>query len=149
MAFALTASYAYPQLISAPIGARRGNQVIELYISAAATDVDLDIGDLAGTFWTAVSASQMGASVLAQLTVLYPQFSAVGTIAISSPQLLDRVQVAAVSTTGQYSVAINGTTLMPEIAVNAADGELVWQIVLTQVLNVNQLGLAWAYPAAA
>lgn len=146
MTFALSAAYAYPELISSPTAKRRGNQIIELLITGASADVDLDIGDLSGTFWTAVGSSAPGAAVLAALTSLYPQFSSAGCIAIESIQLLDRVQVASLTTSGQFSVAINSTTKLPEIAVNAADGETSWQIRLVCWLNDSQLGQCWAYP---
>lgn len=146
MAFALSAAFAYPQLISVPTGPLRGLQVIELRITATAADVDLDIGDLAGTFWTEAGASAMGAAVLEKITSLYPRFSTVGTVEIQSPQLLDRIQIGTVAGAGEYSVAINSTTLLPEIAVNAADGELVWVIRMITELNYNDpYGATWSY----
>ncbi len=148
MAFALTAAYAYPELISAPTATRRGNQVIEIEYTAAATDVDLDIGDLGGTFWTAAGASTQGAGVLAAITALYPQFSVGGCIAIQSDQLLPKVQSAAAGSAGEYAVAINSTTLLPEITFHTAEGPLVGQVRMICRLNNSQLGAAWAYPAA-
>jgi hypothetical protein len=147
MAFALTAAYAYPQLISSPTGTRRGNQVIELQITATTADVDLDIGDLDGTFWGDVDASSMGASVLAAVTLLYPQFDTVGTISVASPQLIDRVQIGTVSGAGEYSLAIDTDTLLPNIEFNAADGEEVIYITITAQLNNSNLGATWSYSA--
>ena len=145
MAFALTKAYAYPELISSPTPLRRGNQVIELEFTGTVDDVDVDIGDLTGTFWGDVDASSVGAEVLAKITSLYPSFDDTGCIKIESAELIDRVQVASLTTTGQFSVALNATTLLPEIAVNAADGELAWKIRITARLNDSELGTTWSY----
>jgi hypothetical protein len=143
MAFALTKAYAYPVANSAAVPYRRAEQVIELEFTATANDVDLDIGDLAGTFWGAVDATTMGATVLTEITALYPRIT--GCIAIESVQLIDRVQSAAAGSNGEFAVAINATTLLPEISVNAADGETSWVIKLVCRLLDNDPGVTWSY----
>lgn len=70
MTFALTAFKAYGIRTS---GANRQHthQVAELKITSANTDVDLDIGDTTGTFWTAAQAdSTYGTMAARALTVM-------------------------------------------------------------------------------
>jgi len=147
MAFALTAAYAYPNLIRSATGPRKGDQVIEIEFTGLATDLDLDIGDLSGTFWTAVSASTMGASVLAAITTLYPQFSLGGCQSIVSNQLLPRLRAASI-TTNSYVLTINSTTLLQEIALNTGEGITTGQLKMTCRLNNSQLGMTFVYPPA-
>lgn len=59
MAFALTEYKAYGMDISEPVQ-KRALQVFECTITATAADVDLDIGDVAGTAWTAIDNNAIG-----------------------------------------------------------------------------------------
>lgn len=148
MAFALTSAYAWVAANSSPIPNIRGDQWLELNITADAADVDLDIGDLGGTFWGAVDATSLGATVLAAVTAAYPQWDSVGCIAIESVQLLDRQQVLSADlAANKYAVAINSTTKLPEITFNAADGETSMCIRLKMRLDNGQPGVTWAYSA--
>lgn len=148
MAFALTSAYAWVELNSSPIQNIRGDQWIELNITGTTADVDLDIGDLSGTFWSAVDNSTMGAAVLAAVTAAYPQWDAVGCIAIQSVQLLDRQQVLAAGLAANtYAVDINSTTKLPNITFNAADGETSYCIRLKMRLDNSVPGVTWVYTA--
>lgn len=66
MAFALTRFEAYGVEIDEPL-VKRFIQRAEMRITGANTDVDLDIGDNTGTFWTAVGATEPGATALKAL----------------------------------------------------------------------------------
>lgn len=63
MAFALTAFVADGQEMDEAV-TKRFRQRAVFTITAANTDVDLDIGDYSGTFWTAVGGSTVGAKAL-------------------------------------------------------------------------------------
>lgn len=63
MAFALTEFQSYGIEAEEAVN-KRYKQVAILTITAANTDVDLDIGDYSGTFWTAVSGSEPGTTAL-------------------------------------------------------------------------------------
>lgn len=134
MAFALTGYFARSVEISSS-SYKRGIQQVVLNITGAATDVDLDIGDAAGTFWTAAVADgtygTLASNALTSLTAIAGQSAAL--VAVESEQLIDRVQVASLTTTGQYSLAIDA--IGPNIAFNAADGELAYKIILVWELN--------------
>lgn len=63
MTFALSKFRAYG-IEAEEVVNKRYQQVAIFNITAAATDVDLDIGDFSGTFWTAVGGTEPGATAL-------------------------------------------------------------------------------------
>ncbi len=63
MAFALTRAQAYGTEVEEAVN-KKYKQVLILTFTAANTDVDLDLGDYAGTFWDAVDGSQPGIDAL-------------------------------------------------------------------------------------
>lgn len=135
MAFSLRKFKADGIRVSGP-NRKRAVQLVELHITALATDVDLDIGDnTPGTFWTAALADATYGALATTARAKMVEIAAIsnGLVAIKSPQLLDRIQIAAVAAAGQYSVAVD--TLGPDIAVNAADGETSWVIQLEYALK--------------
>lgn len=137
MAFALTKFRAYGQL---PDGAStRRRQMAELTITAAAADVDLDISDSGGTFWTAALAdSDYGDLAQSALTFLTNIAGASeGLIAVDSEDLLGRVKVASVSGAGQYELAVNSK--LPDLTYNAGDGPTSQTLVLEWALNDSQM----------
>lgn len=76
MAFSLSAFEAFPLQVG---GAqpRRAIQRCILHIAGTSADVDLDIGDDSGTFWTAAGATDIGAGALASLKQIIAQVSKV------------------------------------------------------------------------
>lgn len=134
MAFALT-GYAARGIDIAGPSYKRGIQQVVFKITALATDVDLDIGDSAGTFWTAAAADStygsLAAKALLSLTRIAAQSS--NLLAIKSPQLLKRVQSAAVGNNGEFAVSID--VLGPDILFKASDGETALYVVLDYELN--------------
>lgn len=99
---------------------KRGIQVLEIEFTAAATDVDLDIGDRDGTFWTAVDK----AAVLAKIENVLANCNSF--LCVKSPQLADRLQTAAAGGNGEFALAIEDK--LPNLTVNAADGETAWEL---------------------
>jgi hypothetical protein len=114
-------------------------------ITAAAADVDLDVGDDSGTFWTAAQAdSTYGALATKALAVLQDIVSvSAALVAVKSEQLIDRIQIASVSGAGEYSLAVVNTR--PNIAFNAADGETSIKLILEYELDDEQYPIVASY----
>ncbi len=85
---------------------KRGIQQVVFNITGTASDIDLDIGDGTGTFWTAVGATDMGAKALESLTRISNQTAAI--LGWQSPQFIDRVQSAAAGSSGEYALSLGG-----------------------------------------
>jgi hypothetical protein len=134
MAFSLIAFHARGVDIAGP-SYKRGIQQVVMDVVATAADVDMDIGDDSGTFWTDCLANAtygaLATQALSALQGIVAQSAAL--ISVQSEQLIDRVQVGTPSGADEYSLAIQD--MRPNIAVNAADGELAWKLVLTYELN--------------
>lgn len=137
MAFALT-KYEARSVDIASTTYKRGIQEVCLTITGTAADVDLDIGDNSGTFWTDAQADatygSLATNALQSLQRIVSHAQAL--VAVMSQQLLDRVQVASLTTTGQYTLAIQNTR--PNLAFDAADGETAYYIILRYELNQSQ-----------
>lgn len=133
MAFAISKARFYG-IDSAGPSKVRGRQGLELHITAAATDIDLDIGDdTPGTFWTAAIANAATGAMATKIQETLQALDDYATfLSVESAQLADRIQIAAVVGAGTYSVAIENQR--PNIAVHTADGETAWQIVITWLL---------------
>lgn len=134
MAFALVAYHARCVEI-ASTSYKRGIQQVVLDITALATDVDLDIGDDSGTFWTAAIADAtygtLATNALASLQRIVGQAAAL--VGVASEQLIDRVQIGSLTGAGQYTLAVQD--VRPNIAVDAADGETAWKLILTYEMD--------------
>lgn len=133
MSFAITRARFYGINSEGPSYVR-GVQVLELDISAAATDVDMDIGDdTPGTFWTAAVANAatgaMASTILARLQALddYATF-----LSVASKQLADRIPKASAPGAGEYTLALENER--PNLTFSAADGETAWKLVITWTL---------------
>ena len=122
MAFALIAWKSYAKPIDQGT-IKRFEHVVEMQITGLAADVDLDIGDLTGNFWTDALADatygDYATAAVAYLGSLYPKLSAV---TYNSPQLGGGYVkvVAGPALAGEYAVSLNATTGLPEIAFTAA-----------------------------
>jgi hypothetical protein len=146
MAFALTGFKARSYSVGSPSEVKAIQQVV-LNITGLAADVDLDIGDATGTFWTDAEADStygtLATNALAVLTTIEGQSAAL--VDVQSAELLDRVQVASLTTTGQYTLAIGD--IGPNIEFNAADGEETYKIILVWELNDGILPITASYGA--
>lgn len=122
MAFALTRMEAYQEVVGST-SRKRGIQGVDLYITGTVADVDLDIGDYSGTFWTAALAnSTLGNVATTALSTIQKIVAQVESLdEVNSQQLLDRIKIATVAGAGEYSLAIQNT--LPNIAFFAGDGE--------------------------
>lgn len=148
MAFALTAFEARTVDIKS-VSYKKGIQQVVFDISGTTADVDLDIGDFAGTFWTAAQANvtygSLAVGALEVLQKIVAQASALS--AVESQQLIDRVQVAALSGAGQYTLAVQN--LLPNIAFDAADGETSYKIIVDLEMNNSVFPVSYlAIPGA-
>lgn len=123
MAFSLTKFRAHAVPFEGVVK-KRGYQRLVFEITALVTDVDMDLGDLDGTFWSAVDDTAMGAAVLARLTnQIQPQLA--NLLAVRSEQLIDRIQAATASGTA-YEIAVEGH--LPNLTFAASNGETAWVI---------------------
>jgi hypothetical protein len=130
MAFALTGFKAHGIDVAGP-SRKRGIQRLCFTITATAADVALDLGNFTGTFWSAADNTALGANVLQTVQRIVAQ--AQDFLSVKSPQLADRIQIATVAGAGEYSLALQNK--LPNIAVNAADGETAWYVVVELELN--------------
>lgn len=132
MAFALSKFRAYGTRANGPQPAR-GIQYIEIRATGTSADVVLDLGDFDGTFWGDVDATDLGTKALEVIQLIEAQVVACGVDRSLSPQLADRLQVGSLTTTGQFLIDYTDSDV-PNISVNAADGETSWIIVLAALL---------------
>jgi hypothetical protein len=144
MAFALTSFTADGIRYMGP-GPYKAVQRYILTITGTTSDVDLDIGDLTGTFWTAAQADAtygaMATAVLAVLTANYPNYQAVENIFV--PEIWARANAAAASGT-VYVRSINSTTLLPEFTFAASNGATGYTVCVDYILKDGYLPLNYA-----
>jgi hypothetical protein len=143
MAFALTQFQSYGINIVGP-SQKRGIQRATLVITATVNDVDLDIGDDSGTFWTEAQANstygQLASKALDVLQKIEDQAASI--IAVKSEQLLDRLQAAAAAGTS-YTLSVQNKR--PNIGFAAGQGETSFQIDLEWILNNFQFPIVSSF----
>lgn len=115
MAFGLTKFVAHGTEVEECVNKRYVQRVV-LQITSTTSDVDLDVGDAAGTFWTAVGTTHAGLKALKDITT-----KAVGGQCIRADidKLLARVKAAATSGAA-YTIAQD--TYGPTWAFAASNG---------------------------
>lgn len=130
MSFALTKFAAYGTNIQS-VSSKRGIQVAELTITAANTDIDLDIGDLSpGTFWTAVAgalatkAQELLATIVANSREL---------VAVRGTAFLDRLKTAAAAGANEYAIAVS--VKLPNITWHSGDAPTSYVVQLEWLLS--------------
>jgi hypothetical protein len=145
MAFALTGFVSYGINIVGP-SQKRGIQRATLTITALATDVDLDLGDDSGTFWTEAQANstygQLATKALDVLGKIEDQ--AASLISVRSEQLLDRIQAAAAAGTA-YVLTVQNKR--PNLLFDAANGETSWSIDLEWIMQNFQFPVVSSFGA--
>lgn len=143
MAFALTGFASYGVNVVGP-SQKRGIQRATLYITGLVTDVDLDLGDDSGTFWTEAQAnSTYGELATKSLDVLNKiEDRSTAVIAVKSQQLIDRLQAAAAAGTS-YVLTTQGKR--PNIEFAAGQGETAYQIDIEWLLNNFQFPLVSSF----
>lgn len=134
MAFALTQFVSYGTDIVGP-SRKRGIQGATLTITSLVTDVDLDISDAGGTFWTEAQANatfgQLATKALDVLQKIAANAQAI-LPPVRSPQLMDRLQAAAPSGTS-YTLTLSNS--LPDLTFDAGNGETSWLIDLQWLPN--------------
>lgn len=120
MAFAVTAYRVYGKEIDEAV-TKTFEQTYQIDFTAAVGDVALDIGNTAGTFWTAAGGSAAGAVALAALKTIIPVTQS--RICWSLPQLQDlRSQEATAATLAATQYKLTTVTPVPSIAEFAGEG---------------------------
>jgi hypothetical protein len=143
MSFALTYFEAEHVKLAGP-GPRWGIQAVQMTVTGLAADVDLDIGDDAGTFWTAAIADatygDLATSALASLKKILAQ----GTVSkVYSPEIDSGFRRAAAAGAGVYAFALQDKR--PNWTFNAAEGLTSYTIFIEYYLNQNILPVAESY----
>ena len=133
MAFALTKYKAYGLLVSGP-SRKQAVQYVEMHITAADTDVDLDIADSSGTFWTAAQANttygDIATSALESISDIGDQSAAL--LAVQSPEILIRAQDNTSPGSGFYGISVSGN--LPNIEWASGNAPTSYQVTLTLAL---------------
>lgn len=137
MAFTLNSFVAYGVEAEEPLN-NRYRQIAILNISAANTDVDLDIGDYAGTFWAAVDGSEPGDTALQAIKDI--QTLAESFLGAKGTAMAPRLQVlTSAGSANQYVLAMNGTNAqLPDITFHSGSAPTANILVLEWVLKANQ-----------
>ncbi len=140
MTFALTSFFADGVRFSGP-GPYRATQTYALTVTAAASDVDLDIGDATGTFWTAAQADTtygtMAAQVLDKIEANAASLQAIKNI--YTPELVGFTQVLSLSATGTYTLAVDATTKLPNYTFHTDGGVAAYTVFVDYLLEPNFL----------
>lgn len=82
---------------------KKYKQILMISYTAANTDATIDIGNYSGTFWTAVGATEPGATALAAIKDIQrraEQFFGVGSNALAGKQKVDPTATGVVKLTG-------------------------------------------------
>ena len=135
MAIALTKFRAYGEY-NTDTTVVKGIQCAKFVVTAAAADVDYDIDDFTGNFWTAVSATDVGAGVKAWMRSHYQGIEAL--VAVEG-DFVETYLRAAATGVGAYTQAI--TSSLPDIQFNAADGPTSMVLILKWTLADGQTPL--------
>lgn len=147
MTFALTSFFADGVRYMGP-GLVRATQSYAFTITGAVTDVDLDLGDATGTFWTAATANgtygTMATQVLSRVEALTAQYDYVKTVFV--PELFGRVQVEASPTgTTEYTQVLDSGLLLPDYGFGTSGGVTSCTVVVDYQLEPNMLPTNLSY----
>ena len=139
MAIALTSFRAYGEY-NADTTPIRGLQCAKFVITAAAADVDYDIDDFTGNFWTAVSATDLGAGAKAWMRSHYQGIDKL--VAVEGNFVQGYLRGAATGA-GVYTQAVSNE--LPDIQFNAADGPTAMTLILKWTLTDGQVPLTASF----
>lgn len=135
MAFALTDYKAYGLDISEPIQ-KRAIQVFECTITATAADVDLDVGDVAGTAWSAIDNNAIGLAAKVALTEILTKVSRL--CSWCCPEIEFGFLPAngdATPASGYVGIVNNTAKTCPEFVFAAGEGVTSYKMVFTWTLQ--------------
>lgn len=146
MAFALTKAE-FRSVAHQNPSFKRGIQEIVFTITGANTDIDLDIGDASGTFWTAAQANStygaMAALVLAKLQAVVASSERLRRWECPELQATAYVQVASAPGASQYSLTTD--TYGPDILLNSGTAPTSYHVYLVFELAAGQFPVTAAY----
>ncbi len=146
MAFALTKAEFRSVEFQNP-SFKRGIQEIRLYVTGANTDIDLDIGDIAGTFWVAAVANTtygaMAALVLEQLQAVVASSSFFR--GFSCPELQCSAYVQAASSPGATQYSLTTDDYGPDILLASGSAPTAYNIILQYELAPAAFPIIAAY----
>lgn len=136
MALVLTSVEAFGKEIDEGL-TKRFQQTLVLQGTGAATDLTYDWANFTGTFWTAVSGSEPGATALQ--TIKNIALKAYQLLSVSGEALLLKESVATGATlaTGQYKYSAI-TAHVPSLAFFTAEGPTAWTFEIYWDLQNNQ-----------
>ncbi len=135
MAFALTSFEAYGAYRDEPL-TNLAHQYARFTYTAANTDVDLDIGDYSGTFWTAVGGTAPGITALKAIKDI--QVRAKTYLSVGGDALAPYVQALSVIA-NTYSVTMDSTnTHLPNYLFHSGDAPTSVTIELKWLLKNNE-----------
>ncbi len=138
MTFALTSFCADGVQFNGP-GQYRGIQTYIFTATAAATDVDFDLGDPTGTFWTAAVADStygtMATQVLQAVTGFEGNIQAVKSV--FTPEIAGFTQVLSLAATDTYTLSIDTTTFLPYYTFYTAGGTTAYTVFVDSLMQPN------------
>lgn len=138
MTFALTSFFADGVRFTGP-GPYRATQRYVFTATAAATDVDFDLGDSTGTFWTAAQADATYGTMAAQaLDFIEAGVSGIQNMSsLFTPQIAGYALVRSLSATGTYTLSINSTLQLPDYTFHTAGGTTAYTVCVDSLLEPN------------
>ena len=137
MAFGISEYKAYGIYTDEPI-TKRAIQTFECTITALAADVDLDIGDVAGTFWTAAAGTALGAKALVAFTDILTKVDKLSfwnSLEIEAGKTI--VPTGGVGA-GKCAVTANTAKTCPELLFAAGEGITSIKLVFQWTLKSEQ-----------
>jgi hypothetical protein len=146
MALVLTEVEAYGREIDEPL-TKKFSQVLRLKGTGAAGDLTHDIGNLTGTFWTAVGGTDVGAKALTTLKSIVPKIKALDTIGgstVMASHVLATPQALAAIGDVKVSAYVNG---VPSLLYFTAGGPTAWEYLITWDLLDNNSPTKYAQSA--
>lgn len=146
MAFALTKAE-FRSVAHQNPSLKRGIQEVLLTITGANTDIDLDIGDAAGTFWTAAVANAtygaMAAAALVQLQAVVAGSAFLRRWECPELQASVYVQVASSPGASQYSLTTD--TYGPDILLASGSAPTSYHVYLVFEMAAGQFPVTAAF----
>lgn len=142
MAQAITRVKAFGTQAAEPI-TNQFVQTLVLALTADAADVTYDLSDPAGTFWTAVEATDIGAAAKKVWFDIVASRSW-ALITLASDEITNKTKVVAAPATGQVQVTVTTTDPkgVPDLAFFAAEGPTAMTLVLQWLLKPHHLPVA-------
>lgn len=137
MAFGLTKLSAY-QVHNRAASQRGDLQILELTITRANTDTDLDVFDAAGTFWTAVGAAGYGVGAKAALSPIFDQVAFLASCSVVGNNA-PLAQVVSSAAAGSFVLSNEGTYPVVKPAITLVSGSGAVSLKVCLVLSLNDL----------